>query len=141
MQRPIVLVAAFAGFVMASYWMAHAQSSGNESAAPQFIEVSAKKYEFTPAEIHVKVGARVELKVHSEDETHGVKLDVFPEGTKDKSKPGLLFAAPDQNGKVTKGVDQVIDFVAQEPGTYDFKCAKVCGLSHGKMKGKLIVEE
>ena len=83
-----------------------------------------RKYEFTPAEIHVKVGAKVELKVHSEDETHGLKLDAFPEGTKDKSKPGLLFDPPDQNGKVTKGVDQVIDFVAQEPGTYEFKCAK-----------------
>jgi cytochrome c oxidase subunit II len=141
MQKTIALVAALAGLLMASYWMARAQSTGSETPAPQVIEVSAKKYEFTPTEIRVKAGAKVELKVHSEDETHGVKLDVFPEGSTDKSKPGLLFAVPDQNGKVAKGVDQVIDFVAQEPGTYDFKCAKVCGLSHGKMKGKLIVEE
>lgn len=139
MQKAIILVAAFAGFSMAALWIARAQSPDNQ--APQVIEVSAKKYEFTPTEIRVKAGAKVELKVHSEDETHGVKLDVYPEGAKDKSKPGLLFAAPDQNGKVEKGVDQVIDFVAQEPGTYDFKCAKVCGLSHGKMKGKLIVEK
>ncbi len=102
MQKPVVLVAAFAGFLMATYWMAHAQSSGNETAAPQIIEVSAKKYEFTPAEIHVKVGAKVELKVHSEDETHGLKLDAFPEGTKDKSKPGLLFARPIKTGKSQK---------------------------------------
>jgi cytochrome c oxidase subunit II len=141
MQKQVVLVTAFAGLLMASYFVAHAQSSGNEKAPPQIIEVSAKKYEFTPAEIHVKVGARVELKVHSEDETHGLKLDAFPEGSKDKSKPGLLFDPPNENGKVTKGVDQVVDFVAQEPGTYDFKCAKVCGLGHGHMKGKLIVDE
>ncbi len=141
MHKPIILVVAFAGFSMAGLWIAHAQSPDSQTSPPQIIEVSAKKYEFTPSEIHVKKGARVELKVHSEDETHGVKLDAFPEGAKDKSKPGLLFDPPNENGKVTKGVDQVVDFVAQEPGTYDFKCAKVCGLSHGKMKGKLIVED
>jgi cytochrome c oxidase subunit II len=141
MKKVIVLAAAFVGLSMTTFWMARAQSSENQTAAPQIIEVSAKKYEFTPSEIRVKKGAKVELKVHSEDETHGVKLDVYPEGTKDKSKPGLLFDQPKENGKVTKGVDQVVDFVAQEPGTYDFKCAKVCGLGHDRMKGKLIVEE
>ena len=143
MKKVIIMVAAFVGLSMAAFWLARAQGSDNQTAAAQvqIIEVSAKKYEFTPSEIHVKKGARVELKVHSEDETHGVKLDVYPQGTKDKSKPGLLFDQPKENGKVTKGVDQVVDFVAQEPGTYDFKCAKLCGLGHDHMKGKLIVEE
>ena len=107
----------------------------------QVIEVSAKKYKFSPSEIRVMRRAKVELKVHSADETHGVKLDVYPEGTKSKDTPGLLFDQPGQNGKVTKGVDQVLDFTAQEQGTYDFKCAKVCGLGHDRMKGKLIVEQ
>lgn len=111
-----------------------------QTSAPRVIEVSAKKYEFTPAEIHVKQGARVELKVHSVDETHGIKIDVYPEGAKDKSKPGLLFDHPETNGKVEKNVDQVLDFVAVEPGTYDFKCAKLCGMGHRHMQGKLIVE-
>jgi cytochrome c oxidase subunit 2 len=104
------------------------------------IEVSAKKYEFDPAEIRVKTGTRIELKVHSVDETHGIKLSLTPEGRKDKS-PGLLFDKPDDNGKVEKDQDQVLDFVAQQAGTYEFKCAKVCGIHHGKMKGKLIVEQ
>ncbi|MFZ0522882.1 MAG: cupredoxin domain-containing protein [Candidatus Acidiferrales bacterium] len=111
-----------------------------QTSAPRVIEVSAKKYEFTPAEIHVKQGARVELKVHSVDETHGMKIDVYPEGAKDKSKPGLLFDHPETNGKVEKNVDQALDFVAVEPGTYDFKCAKLCGMGHRHMQGKLIVE-
>jgi cytochrome c oxidase subunit II len=104
------------------------------------IEISAKKYEFSPTEIRVKKGEKVELNVHSDDETHGVKLDVYPEGSKRKGTPGLAFAEPSQNGKVTKGTDQVLDFTAQEVGTYDFKCAKVCGLGHDKMKGKITVE-
>lgn len=108
--------------------------------AAKVIEVSAKKYEFTPGEIHVKKGEKVELKVHSVDETHGIKLSLYPEGTKDKSSPGLKFDDPAQNGKVEKGVDQVLDFTPLITGTYDFKCAKMCGFGHGHMKGKLIVE-
>ncbi len=78
--------------------------------------------------------------MHSEDVTHGVKLDACPEGTTEKGTPGLVFDQHDENGKVKKGVDQVVDFVAEEPGTYDFKCAKFCGFGHDKMKGKLIVD-
>lgn len=119
-----------------------AQNSGEHANPPaQVIEVSAKKYEFTPDEIRVKAGTRVELKVHSVDETHGIKLDLHPKGSSDKSSPGLVFDHPEDNGKVEKNQDQILDFVAQRPGTYEFKCAKVCGMHHGRMKGTLIVEE
>jgi cytochrome c oxidase subunit 2 len=136
MQRTFVRVAAFAGVSLVEAWMAFGQGA----AAPRVIDVSAKKYEFSPAEIKVKVGEKVELKVHSEDETHGVKLNLYPEGAKNKKEIGLVFDTPDANGKVTKETDQVLDFVAQKPGTYDFVCAKFCGFGHDKMKGKLIVE-
>lgn len=117
---------------------AQAPDSG---ASTKVIEVSAKKYEFDPAEIHVKAGTRVELKVHSVDETHGIKLSLNPEGSTDKSSPGLVFDKPENNGRVEKNQDQVLDFLAKQPGTYEFKCAKMCGMHHGKMKGKLVVEE
>lgn len=133
-------VAAAFGISMGACWMALGQAPADQTAAPQVIEISAKKYEFMPSEIHVRKGTHVELRVHSEDATHGVKLDLYPEGATDKSMPGLLFDKPDENGKVKKGADQVVDFVAQEPGTYDFKCAKFCGFGHDKMKGKLIVD-
>jgi cytochrome c oxidase subunit 2 len=140
MQKAIVAVAVSVGLAVAPLSMAIAQGPASQNQAPQIIEVSAKKYEFTPSQIHVKQGTRVELKVHSEDETHGIKISVYAEGTKDKGKPGLLFDHPDENGKVAKGVDQVLNFVALEPGTYDFKCAKLCGFGHDRMKGQLIVE-
>ena len=129
----VLLAVAAVGAVMAT--IASAQTS-----APRVIEVSAKKYEFAPTEIHVKKGERVELRVHSVDETHGIKIDVYPEGAKDKKAQGLLFDHPEANGKVEKNVDQALDFVAAEPGTYDFKCAKLCGMGHRRMQGKLIVE-
>ena len=107
----------------------------------QIIEVSARKYKFTPNVIHVKDGSRVEIKVHSVDDTHGIKLSLYPEGSRHKSGPGLLFNNAKENGKVKKGKDQILDFVAQRPGTYDFKCSKFCGFGHHRMKGKLIVEQ
>jgi plastocyanin len=117
-----------------------AQAPATGAGNAQVIEVSAKKYDFIPSEIRVKMGTKVELKVHSVDETHGIKLDLYPEGSKDKSTPGLVFVEPEDNGKVEKGQDQILDFVAQQPGTYEFKCAKVCGIHHGSMKGTLVVE-
>jgi cytochrome c oxidase subunit II len=135
-----VLVALGIGLSMATCWMAFAQPPAYLADAPRVIEVSAKKYEFTPAEIQVKKGEKIELKVHSADETHGVKLNLYPEGSKAKGVPGLVLDQPAENGKVSKGVDQIVDFVAQEPGTYDFVCAKFCGFGHDRMKGKLIVE-
>ncbi len=105
------------------------------------IEVSSKKYEFTPNEIHVKKGTKVELKVHSVDEPHGIKLSLHPKGSKDKSFPGLVFTDPAGNGKVEKDKDQVLEFVAEKAGTYEFECAKFCGFGHRRMKGKLVVDE
>ena len=81
------------------------------------------------------------LKVHSNEEAHGLKLNLYPEGSKDKSSQGLLFANLQENGKVQKGEGQVLDFVAQRAGTCEFKCAKVWGIHDGRMRGKLIVEE
>lgn len=140
MRKAIALIVALGWFSVATCWIAFAQSTENQAEAPQVVEVLAKKYEFSPSEIHVRKGSRVELKVHSEDDTHGIKLDIYPEGTKHKGTPGLSFDQPSENGKVTKHVDQVVDFIAQESGTYDFKCAKLCGFGHDHMKGKLIVE-
>ncbi len=140
MRRTIGLTFTFVLFALAARGTVPAQTAAPQTATPRVIEVSAKKYEFSPAEIRVKKGERVELKVRSVDDTHGIKINVYPEGAKDKATPGLVFDHPETNGKVEKNVDQVLDFVAAEPGSYDFKCAKLCGTGHGHMQGKLIVE-
>ena len=135
-----LLFVGLACLIMATLGQAQG-SDPNSGAAVKVIEIAAKKYEFIPAEIRVKKGERVELKIHSVDTTHGAKLILYPEGSKDKSTPGLKLTDPSQNEKVEKNVDQVIDFVAVEAGTYEIRCAKLCGMGHGRMKGKLIVEE
>lgn len=67
------------------------------------IEVSAKKYEFTPNEIHVKKDTKVELKVQSVDEPHGIKLSGHAKASKDKRSPGVALQRPLAKRKSREG--------------------------------------
>jgi hypothetical protein len=92
MSRTIGLTLTIVSLTFAAHSIVMAATAAAQTSAPRVIEVSAKKYEFTPAEIQVKKGELVELKVHSADEAHGIKIDVYPEGAKDKTTPGLLVS-------------------------------------------------
>jgi cytochrome c oxidase subunit 2 len=141
MKQVIVRLLA-TSFLLTSGHMGSVHTSDQgQSDAVRVIEVTAKKYEFSPEEIRVKRGTKVRLKIHSIDEDHGMRLSLYPVGSKDKSAPGLIFASLRDNGRVDKGNDQILEFVADRAGTYEFKCAVMCGIHHGRMKGKLIVEE
>ena len=121
-----------------------AARSANPSPAPpdpvQVIEVSAKKYEFNPSPIRVKQGTRVQLKITATDHAHGFKITEFPEGVDTKGQRGLVFSSPSECRKIEKGQTETVEFVAQAPGTYPFKCCVHCGWQHRSMKGELIVE-
>jgi cytochrome c oxidase subunit 2 len=110
---------------------------------PHVIEVTAKTFEFIPNEIHVKVGERVQIKLHTADRAHGIKLGLYPEGATQSGPPGLVFDHSQDDAKVEKHKDRDIEFVAARAGTYDFNCSVPCSMGHGhdRMTGKLIVEE
>jgi len=80
------------------------------------------------------------LKITSADRDHGVKFNLYPDSAKETGSPGLIFASPQDCYKVEKGTATTVEFTAQTPGTYSFKCCVSCGMGHGRMKGKLIVE-
>jgi len=110
---------------------------------PHVIDVTAKTFEFIPNEIHVKAGEHVQIKLHSADRAHGLKLDLYPEGASQDGPPGLVFDHPQDDAKVEKHKDRNIEFLAARAGTYDFKCSVQCSMGHGhdRMTGKLVVEE
>ena len=88
------------------------------------IEVSAKKYEFTPKEIEVPVNTLLRLHLKATDKEHGFELK----------------SVKDSCVKFKPGAPVTVDFYADKAGEYEFKCCKYCGRSHGSMKGKLVVK-
>lgn len=107
---------------------------------PHVIEMTAKTYEFNPSPIHIKAGQTVELKVTATDKTHGIKINVVPDGAAAGAKPGLEIPKDEECLKLDKNQTVTIQIVAHDPGTYSFACCKLCGLGHKKMKGQIIVD-
>jgi len=106
----------------------------------QVVELTAKKFEYSPVPVHVKTGTKVQLKITATDHDHGFKIAAVPDGSEPKNKPGLFFSSLQDCWQLKKGETTIIEFVAQAPGTYTFKCCHTCGLGHRGMKSQLVVE-
>ena len=104
------------------------------------IELTAKKYEYSPSPFHVKAGTKVQLKIAARDHDHGFKIANVPDGSEPDSKPGLVFPSAQECWQLKKGETTTIEFLAQTAGTYSFKCCHTCGLGHRGMKGQIIVD-
>jgi cytochrome c oxidase subunit 2 len=96
------------------------------SAAPKekVIKLTAKKFEYSPAEITVKKGEPVVIEVSSEDVKHGFTLPDF--GIRTDIKPGSVNR---------------ISFTPDKAGHFAFACDVFCGGGHEDMSGTLIVTE
>ena len=88
------------------------------------VEVSAKKYEYTPEIIQVPVNTLIRVHLTATDRDHGFELT----------------SIKDSCVKFKPGEPATLEFYADKAGTYEFKCCKVCGIHHGRMKGKLVVK-
>jgi cytochrome c oxidase subunit II len=106
----------------------------------QVIEVTAKKYEYSVSPIHVKAGTKVQLKITATDHDHGFKVATVPDGAEPNGAVGLIFTSPQDCWLLKKGETTTIEFLAQAPGTYTFRCCHTCGLGHKGMKGEIVVE-
>jgi cytochrome c oxidase subunit II len=129
----------FVGTFASTTGSARLGNTTQEDQAVEVIEVVAKKYEFTPSPIRVKLGAKVQLKITSLDKTHGFKINLYPDGSDAKGDPGLLFSSNETCFRIEKGTPKRVQFEARTSGTYSFHCCNRCGIGHGGMKGQLIV--
>jgi len=94
-----------------------------DTAAPRVIKIVAKKFDFTPAEVHIKKGEHVVLELTSADRKHGFKV------------PELGIRVEVQPGTTTR-----VDVTPQKAGKFAFACDIFCGDGHEDMTGTLIVD-
>lgn len=92
--------------------------------APKRIEITAKKFDFTPSEITLKKGEPVVLVLHSVDVPHGLRFQEL----------GLDM-------KANKGKSSEVPFTPTKTGDFIGKCSVFCGSGHGRMKLTLHVTE
>ena len=90
---------------------------------PKVIEITAKKFEFSPSEITIKKGEPVILRLTSADRVHGFM-----------SKP--LKIDTDIPADKTEDVAVTPDTA----GDFTVICDHYCGTGHGNMKMKVVVE-
>ena len=93
-------------------------------AAPtdRHFRLEARSFEYTPPILDVDPGDRVTIDLAATDVVHGLYLDGY--GLNITSDPG-------QTASLT--------FVADQPGTFRFRCSATCGALHPFMIGKLNV--
>ncbi|MBW8003289.1 MAG: hypothetical protein FVQ80_14960 [Planctomycetes bacterium] len=105
---------------------AYGATSQNQSVEtvkePRVINITAKRFEYSPNRISVKKGELITFRMESLDVTHGLYLDGY--GINIKARPGLI-------GKAT--------FVVDKPGRFTFRCSETCGEFHPYMIGFLEV--
>lgn len=93
-------------------------------AEPRRIEVTAKRFSYSPSQIDLKKGEPVVLALRSEDVAHGVKFDEL----------GLKT-------EIEKGNAAELAFTPQKAGTFVGHCSHFCGSGHGSMTLTLHVTE
>lgn len=116
-----VLTAAVIGLALLACTPASRAGGAVEDGTREF-RIVAERFQFTPSEIEVARGERVRLIFTSEDTTHGVAIAGY--GVRENIPP---------RGKG----ETVVEFVADRPGTFTFRCAHLCGAGHAMMRGTL----
>jgi cytochrome c oxidase subunit 2 len=134
------LLSVLLAFPLTATLLSRSSSALPQDQGTQVVELTAKKYEYSPSPVHVKAGNKVQLKITATDHDHGFKIAAVPDGSEPSGKPGLVFVSPQECWQLKKGETTMIEFLAQTPGTYSFKCCHTCGLGHKGMKGQIIVD-
>jgi cytochrome c oxidase subunit 2 len=103
--------------------VAMAEGAGSAQDA-RVIEIAAERFAFTPSEIRVKAGTRLEIRLESDDTAHGFHI-VGTDVDIELPKRGRGVATVNFEPKA---------------GRYTFECSRVCGAGHEFMRGVIIAE-
>jgi heme/copper-type cytochrome/quinol oxidase subunit 2 len=95
---------------------------------------------FHPPPYISKAATKVQRKVKALDHDHGFKIATSADNAEAGAPPGLIFAALQDCLLLKRGETATVEFVAQTPGTCEFKCCHTCGFGHRGRKGQIVVE-
>jgi cytochrome c oxidase subunit II len=90
---------------------------------PPVIEITAKRFAFSPDKITLKRGETVILRLRSEDVTHGFFL-----------RPLKL------DEEIPAGQSTDVTITPEQAGTFTTICDHFCGANHGNMNMTIVVE-
>ena len=119
MKSGLLIYGAMAAFILISIG-GYLIAAENE----QVIQITAKRFEYSPKEITLKKGVPVVLEFTSLDRLHGFNC------------PGLGIRMDIRPGKVNR-----LRFVPNKVGTFPFHCDNFCGSGHEGMTGTITVTE
>jgi cytochrome c oxidase subunit 2 len=117
---PILILSIFLFVVIASFTGGYIMAAEKENV----IQITAKKFEYSPKDITVKKGVPVVMEFTSLDRLHGFNC------------PGLGIRADIVPGKTNQ-----LRFTPNKAGTFLFYCDNFCGIGHEGMSGTITVEE
>jgi cytochrome c oxidase subunit 2 len=92
-------------------------------AEPRVVEITARRFQFTPAEVTLRRGEPVTLRLRSEDVTHG-----------------LFVRALGIDTDVPPGRTTEVKVTPAQAGRFTAICHHFCGAGHGSMKLTFVVE-
>lgn len=104
-------------------------ASQDPPAAPpavQTVDVLAERFSFTPSEIKTTVGTTLQIRLESDDTSHGFRII----GT------DVNIEIPKRGRGTT-----TVTFNAEKAGRYTFECSQLCGAGHSFMRGVIIVSD
>src|SRR5439155_507934 len=122
-DAPIVIFTHRPLFDLYPQWDWSTKDGGRAIDGAQVIQLTAKKFEFSPAVIELRVGVPVVLEVSSLDRKHGFAL------------PDFKIDEQIEAGGVTR-----IRFVPDRAGSFAFHCSVFCGSGHEDMGGTIVVK-
>lgn len=119
MKYSRVFVFFFVAIGLLWLWMPLPHTS---AAATRHLEINAEGYAYSPGRIRVNQGDKVVITLTATDVVHGFHLDGYSVDV-----------------RVTPGIEQRIEFTADQTGKFRYRCSVSCGSLHPFMVGELVV--
>lgn len=96
---------------------------GTSNPVTHEFDLDATQFEFAPGRMRINQGDRVIINLTASDVVHGFYLDGY-----------------DVQQRVEPGVTERIEFTADKPGKFRYRCSVSCGALHPFMIGELVVD-